>query len=365
MDERLGSLLLLNGAQCLDARTIMDLQENGLSPEAFLEGGEKLWKERKLSPGGIRFLSEGISRKWHLQEYERCLSREISLLSFEDPDYPGGLWDLPDPPVVLYCRGLFPPPCGLVGVVGTRRCSSYAWDVAGSLGRALARISLGVVSGGALGIDGAAHGGCLEEGGYSAAVFGTGVDQIFPMEHEDLFENLLRGGGALLSEYPLGTAGKAWRFPRRNRIIAGLAEKIVVVEAPQKSGAIITARLGGEIGREIWAVPGRINEKVCAGSNALLAEGGYPLVSVPDFIDLLGSPGEQKLLFSEDVCEKTPVSPPGEKILAFLRLEGDRTVDNIAQEVTMSAASVTGELALLEALGYIRQTGPGRWGAAL
>jgi DNA processing protein len=139
----------------------------------------------------------------------------------------------------------------------------------------------------------------------------------------------------------------------------------VVVEAPGRSGAIITARLGGEIGREIWAVPGRIDEKVCAGSNALLAEGSYPLVSIPDFTELLAPRREQKLLFSEEFQEDSLLSPEGEKILSYLRREGDRTVDNIAQGVTMSAASITGELALLESLGKVRSSGPGRWRAVL
>jgi DNA processing protein len=188
---------------------------------------------------------------------------------------------------------------------------------------------------------------------------------VFPLEHKDLFNNLVEKGGALLSEYPMGTMGKAWRFPRRNRIIAGLSQKIVVVEAPARSGAIITARLGGEIGREIWAVPGRIDEKVCAGSNALLAEGGFPLVSISDFVELLAPSREQKLLFSEESQENPLLSLEGEKILSYLRREGNRTVDNIAQGVTMSAASVTGELALLESLGMVRSSGPGRWRAAL
>ncbi len=365
MDERLGSLLLFNATQCMDARTLKDFLEEGLPPEELLGGGEKLWKERGLAPRAIGFLQEALIRKWHLREYETCLSLGVSLVSWDDPGYPPGLWDLPDPPVLLYCRGTFPPPekfSGLVGVVGTRRCSPYAWGVAASLGRALAENSWGVVSGGALGIDGAAHGGCLEGEGYTLAVFGTGVDQVFPAEHEELFYNILKARGALISEYPLGTPGRAWRFPRRNRIIAGLGEKIVVVEAPRKSGAIITARLGGEMGREIWVVPGRIDEGICAGSNGLLAEGGYPLVSVADFVEILNPSGEQKLLFSE---EGGFLSPEGEKILAFLRLRGDQTVDNIAQGVTMSAASVTGELALLESLDKVRSSGPGRWRAAL
>ena len=365
MDERLRTLLFLNGTQCLNARTLRELSERGLSPEEFLAGGEILWKEENLTPGGIRFLREGVLRQWNLREYEACLGQGISLLSCENPEYPEGLWDLPDPPVLLYCRGTFPSSSDLVGVVGTRRCSGYAWGVAHALGRVLAKRSLGVLSGGALGIDGAAHGGCLEEEGYTAAVFGTGVDMAFPLEHEKLFGNILEKGGALLSEYPLGTPGKAWRFPRRNRIIAGLAERIVVVEAPRRSGAIITARLAGEIGREIWIVPGRIDEGVCAGSNALLAEGAYPLVSVEDFADLLAPLAEQKLLFAEESSSVNTLSLEGESILAFLRLQGERTVDNIAQEVTMSAASVTGELALLEALGKVRQVGPGRWGALL
>ena len=368
MDERLASLLLLNAVQSLDARYIQELQEDGLSPEEFLGGGESLWKERKISPRAIAFLRECLDFQWPFMEYENCSALGVFHITFEDPAYPLGLWDLPDPPILLYCRGTFPPPREtgeLIGVVGTRRCTVYGREVAASLGRALGESLCGVVSGGALGVDGAAHGGCLEAGGYSVAVLGTGVDEVFPLEHQDLFVNLLEKGGALLSEYPLATRGKAWRFPRRNRIIAGISQRIVVVEAPARSGAIITARLGGEIGREIWAVPGRIDEKVCAGSNALLAEGSYPLVSISDFTELLAPGREQKLLFSQEFQEDSLLSPEGEKILSYLRREGDRTVDNIAQGVTMSAASITGELALLESLGRVCSSGPGRWRAVL
>ena len=131
------------------------------------------------------------------------------------------------------------------------------------------------MSGGALGIDGAAHGGCLESGGETAVILAHGHNRIYPRQHKDLFSKIV-GSGALITEYGLGVDAKPWHFPKRNRIIAGLADVIVVVEAPVRSGAIVTAQLVLDLGKEIWAVPGRIDEKVCKGSNKLF-DGANPL----------------------------------------------------------------------------------------
>jgi DNA processing protein len=178
-----------------------------------------------------------------------------------------------------------------------------------------------------------------------------------------------------VSEYPLGTPGRGWLFPRRNRIIAALSSHLVVVEAPERSGAIITARLAGEMGRELWAVPGRIDEKVCRGSNALLADGAFPLVQVEQFVDLLrprsssseegqlsffgaedGMPEEEDGVFSTLSADET-------RLLRLLRERGDRTIDNMAAEGTMSPARISAALAVLCARGLVYESGPGRWRA--
>ncbi len=218
----------------------------------------------------------------------------------------------------------------------------------------------------ALGIDAAAHEGCLSAEGKTLAVLGTGVNVAYPRNHEGLFERIASSGGALLSEYPLDTPPRPWRFPERNRIVAALAERTVIVEAPLKSGAMITARLALEMGREVWAVPGRINETGCEGSNRLLYDGAQALVSIPDFIALAF---ESQLslfpLFERGEGENSSSLDEKEsRILAVLKKYGEKTVDNLAVEGKMSPADVFSCLATLSAGGLIFPSGPGRWSAA-
>ncbi|WP_300525550.1 DNA-processing protein DprA [Aminiphilus sp.] len=375
MDDRIKALLLLN-AVFAPSRVWDLLRERGLPPEALWERGcDTLHREVGLSENASEGLEKLLRRGWVEKEKFRCDDEGLRLVLCDDPDYPKGLEDLEERPLLLYVRGRFPLSEPFVAVVGTRRCTSYGRAVASALGSELARRGCVVVSGGALGIDGAAHGGTLEGGGSTVAVFGTGVDRIFPSEHEDLFRNIVATGGALMSEYPLGTPGRGWLFPRRNRIIAALSSHLVVVEAPERSGAIITARLAGEMGRELWAVPGRIDEKVCRGSNALLADGAFPLVQVAQFVDLLrprlssSEEGQLSLFGAEDGMPEeedgvfSTLSADETRLLRLLRERGDRTIDNMAAEGTMSPARISAALAVLCARGLVYESGPGRWRA--
>jgi len=221
----------------------------------------------------------------------------------------------------------------------------------------MAESRVAVLSGGALGIDGAAHAGALEAGGVTVAVLGTGVDLVYPVEHEGLFSRII-DQGTLLSEFPLSTPARAWRFPRRNRLIAALAGRLVVVEAPVKSGAIVTARIAMEIGREIWSVPGRIDERGCKGSNSLIWDGAHPLV---DMDDLFRVPGPSQGEFFKEETAKENSSP----LLEALRVFGDQPVDILATQVRMGAADILVELSRMEAFGLVRRSLSGRWSAVL
>jgi DNA processing protein len=378
MDDRIKALLLLN-AVFAPSRVWDLLRERGLPPEALWKRGcDTLHRELGLSEKTSEELGKLLRRGWVEKEKARCDDEGLRLVLCDDPDYPKGLEDLEERPLLLYVRGRFPRSGPFVAVVGTRRCTSYGRAVASALANELARRGCVVVSGGALGIDGAAHGGALEGGGSTVAVLGTGVDRIFPSEHEDLFRNVVAKGGALVSEYPLGTPGRAWLFPRRNRIIAALSSHLVVVEAPERSGAIITARLAGEMGRELWVVPGRIDEKVCRGSNALLADGAFPLIQVEQFVELLCPRPPSSSASDEGQLSLFGSAPerPGEedepfsvlstdeiRLLRLLRERGDRTIDNMAAEGTMSPARISAALAVLCARGLVYESGPGRWRA--
>lgn len=203
-------------------------------------------------------------------------------LSPGDAGYPGGLLDLEEPPPI-WVDGSFRTDPG-VAVVGTRRCTRYGVGLADSFGAMLARVGWTVVSGLARGIDAAAHRGCLAASGHGVAVLGSGVDVCYPAENRPIYEALVGGGGAVVSEYAPGTPPDRWRFPARNRIIAAMSAAVVVVEAHAKGGALITARLAAEIGRPVFVVPGDVDRPASEGCNRLIKDGAHPVLGAPDLL---------------------------------------------------------------------------------
>ncbi len=343
----------LNGSEGMSADALRGL-DTSLSPDeiaASLLAGEKITRRRADT------LKALLRENWAGREIERAESAGAALVSWYDAAYPARLRETDEPPLILYVKGKLPDFEEACSVVGTRRCTPYGFKVAELLGAALASSGHTVVSGGARGIDGAAHGGALSSGGKTVVVLGTGVDVVWPPDHDRLFENVLGAGGAIVSEYPVGTAGRAWRFPRRNRIIAALPRRLVVVESPMKGGAMITARKAMEAGTEVWAVPGRIDEKVCEGSNRLILDGASPLVNIADFIEHIGGLGQLELF------SPLPVSAEGKKVLDCLRARGDLTIDQIAARTGLSAADLSTLTAELQAGALIYPTGGGRWRA--
>ena len=208
----------------------------------------------------------------------RRLGGDILLL--DDGVYPSALREIYDPPMVLYVKGAWSEcldrPC--IGVVGSRRCSTYGQNAAIMLARDLAKQGVTVISGFARGIDAAAHRGVLEAGGRTVAVLGTGIDEVYPRDHKKLATEILDSGGALVSQFPLGTPPVSENFPYRNRIISGLSLGVVVVEAAENSGSLITARLAMEQNREVFAVPGNITSRNSFGTNYLIKGAGAKLV---------------------------------------------------------------------------------------
>ena len=215
----------------------------------------------------------------------QCKEQGIQIITYQDAEYPQRLRNIDDPPLVLYYKGNLPDfdAHPVIGVVGTRKATATGKSSARELSRELAACGALVVSGGAAGIDTEAHKGVLDEEAPTVAVLGCGVDVVFPAANRRLFEQIAEKG-CLISEYPPGTQARAWHFPERNRIISGLSHGILVVEAPEKSGALITARRAMEQGRDVFAVPGSVNSPICAGSNALLREGAAPVLSGWDML---------------------------------------------------------------------------------
>src|SRR6266849_4378328 len=224
-----------------------------------------------------------VSRELHERaetEIERVRKLGGDILVLDDGVYPTLLRETYDPPVVLYVKGAWSEclerPC--VAIVGSRRCSTYGQNAALMLSRELAQRGVTIVSGLARGIDAAAHRGALEAGGRTVAVMGTGLDQVYPRDHKKLVDEILNRGGAMVTQFPLTTPPISENFPYRNRVISGLSLGVVVVEAAENSGSLITARLAMEQNREVFAVPGNITSRNSFGTNYLIKGAGAKLV---------------------------------------------------------------------------------------
>lgn len=207
------------------------------------------------------------------------------LIAPDASGYPIGMHDLEDPPPLWVIGEVGAAPG--IAVVGTRRCTRYGVDLAESFGAVIARAGWSTVSGLARGIDTAAHRGCLRVSGHAVAVLGSGVDHCYPKENKAIYDQIVATCGVVVSEYAPGTPPDRWRFPARNRIIAALSAAVVVVEAAVTGGALITARVGAEIGRPVFVVPGDVDREMSEGCNRLIKDGAHPVLGAADLIDEL------------------------------------------------------------------------------
>jgi DNA processing protein len=266
----------------------------------------------------------------------------------DDEDYPPMLHGLGDAPLGLFVRGrLVRGP--VAAIVGSRSATPYGRQVARLLGEELARAGVVVASGMARGVDAAAHEGTIASGGDTWAVWGTGPDRVYPPEHAGLAEEIARSG-AILTEYPPGTPPRRHHFPERNRILAGLAQVVVVVEAAARSGALITARLALEEGREVLAVPGNIFSELSVGPNTLLRVGARPLLTPRDLFDAIG-------------VEPAAAAnrPAASRLLSVFEAGEALTADEFTHRAGVDAAVALSELLKLELDGEITQSPDGRY----
>ncbi len=254
--------------------------------------------------------------------------------------YPSALGGLPDAPPWLFVRGTLPGESA-VAVVGSRKASAYGLGMAEAIGRVLANAGWPVVSGLAAGIDAAAHRGCLDAGGVAVAVLGSGIDHWYPAANRRLGERILGSRGGVVSEFGPGIVPEPWRFPARNRIISGLSGAVVVVEAAEKSGALVTARLALEQGREVFAVPGDVDRPTSAGTNRLIRDGAVPVVAVDELVEDL------ELVLGPAPRRAAP--PPGSTLVGAV----PRTVSEIVAETGLSLGAVLSELARLQLAGSV------------
>ena len=306
-------------------------------------------------------------------ELAKVSSAQVKVTTLADDDYPELLKNIYDPPPVLYYRGeLLKPSERSIAIVGTRRATRYGLETAAKLAGELAALGIVVVSGLAQGIDTAAHQAVVAAGGRTIAVFGTGVDVVFPADNKGLAQQI-ETSGALVSEFPLGERGDRSNFPRRNRIISGLSLGVIVVEGDYQSGAMITAKEALEQGREVFAVPGQIGHDQARGPHWLIKQGAKLVEDVQDVLDELnisagggsafGGQPQTSNLKTNNKTQKTitkpdNLSPEEERIYSVLSLE-PKHIDAIAVEVGMAAPQAASVLMMLEIKKCVRQL-PGK-----
>ena len=304
-------------------------------------------------------------------EQVRSLGGDVLLL--DDGSYPHLLREIPDPPITLYVMGnwkeCFEEPC--VGMVGSRRCSTYGANAASMLAADLARQGITVVSGLARGIDTAAHRGALEASGRTVAVLGTGLDSFYPKENKTLVEEILQSGGAVVTQFPLETPPLKENFPYRNRVISGLSLGVLVVEASERSGSLITARLAMEQNREVFAVPGNITSKNSYGTNYLIKAGAKLVQQWQDIVTELPSEIAREILPPTiDAARETPVQPklpPADlsdderTIWALLAADAVVHIDTLVEATEMPVGTLLSLLLGLEMRELIREVSPKRF----
>lgn len=364
----------------LGCTRIAALLERGGSAKGVYKAGEAIWKG--IVTDKHFACIEEAKKAWDVQgNYERMGKQGIGFVLRGDQEYPEKLEQIPDPPYALFYKGELPKQdLFSVAVIGARACSEYGRFVATRLGEELGRAGIQVISGMARGIDGISQEAALQAGGKSYGVLGSGVDVCYPKENKKIYDRLLKQGG-ILSEYVPGTMARAQNFPLRNRIVSGLCDVLVVVEAREKSGTLITVDMALEQGREVYVVPGRITDRLSDGCNRLLRQGAAILLSPAELVQEIkqmqgsaGASAEVARAEGENVCgtkavekEKAPSGLPKLQHRIYELLDyTPKSLDAITAQLGKSyndCNSMQLNMVLMEMCvqGLVRQNSPGHF----
>ncbi|WP_028307344.1 DNA-processing protein DprA [Desulfitibacter alkalitolerans] len=308
--------------------------------------------------GGYAKVSEEFSKtrdKLNLKEYhEFVLSKGIEYITIDDDRYPSLLKQIHDPPFILFYKGLLKGHALNIAIVGSRNCSNYGKEVTKYLAIKLAQKGINVISGMARGIDSHAHLGALSTGGYTTAVLGSGLDVIYPPENKGMFNKIIQNG-LVISEYPPGVGPEAANFPARNRLISGLSQGVIVVEAAAKSGSLITVDFALEQGRDVFAVPGNITSKNSRGTNNLLKQGAKIITDIDsvleEYIGCWNTESESSL---HNHGHKIPLSKEEELVLNLIN-DNPVEIEFLCAKTGLKPDELNSLLTLLEVKGLINQ----------
>ncbi|MBR3604062.1 MAG: DNA-processing protein DprA [Elusimicrobiaceae bacterium] len=328
----------------------------GSAQEILKQDAHSLAEQAQMNPStAAHFLKEAFSINPE-EELEKTEKYGGRILVPEDEEYPQSLRDCKEAPIALYVLGDLPTHKAYIGMVGTRKITAYGRRVANTLSTDLTQAGAVVVSGLARGIDSECHAAAVRLQKPTIAVIGTGIGRCYPAENRDLARAILQHGGALVSELPFNKPPHAFHFPRRNRIIAALSELLVVVEGEVKSGALITAKLALEMGKDVLAVPGPIDSPQSAGPNNLIKDGAGVVTSVKDIIDYIPSPQLFDLQLLQQSQQAQPVDdalpPEQQKIMHFIST-AEVSTDQIVEATGLSVQEAAGALFELEVKGLL------------
>ncbi|MDO4481412.1 MAG: DNA-processing protein DprA [Bacillota bacterium] len=305
-------------------------------------GGARELYDSNAVPGWKRNIGIYIKIKENLDK------NRIEICCIKDAEYPAKLREIYDPPYILYYKGRLPDNSSrMSAVVGSRKATSYGRKMAFEIGKILGEHGVTVVSGMALGADSSAHRGCLEGKGITAAVLGSGADVCTPASNYRLMEEIIDCEGCVLSEFIPGTPGYPYNYPKRNRIISGMSENVIVIEADEKSGTSVTAGMALEQGRDVFALPGNINSVMSRGTNRLIKEGAVPIISVESILEEMNIPVRNNKKSAEKLSREE------NRILRYIQNSGTADMDGLCMEFGKNSYEIAGIVTVLEIKGYI------------
>jgi len=368
MRRDLADWIALNMVRGIGPRTANQLLKRFGSPAQIFVASRLSLETAGLSPETIRELHDSEILAKAGAEIERLEELGVDVVTIEDEHYPSLLREIHDPPIALYLRGNLQrassQPC--LAVVGSRRASTYGINAAISLSRDLAEHGFTIISGMARGIDAAAHRGALEGGGMTIAVVGTGLESTYPREHKNLEDEII-ASGAVISEFPLGTPPLPQNFPYRNRVLSGLSLGVLIVEAAEHSGSLITARLAAEQGREVFAVPGNITSQTSFGPNYLIKDGAKLVQHWRDVVEEMPRAIREGILGAKQTAvtdiqpafDEVQLSAGEQKVLELLTAHAPSHIDQLMISSQLNASDLMLALLGLEMKDRIRQL-PGK-----
>ncbi len=357
MEER-DYLIALSVAGLHYSKLLSDLKDFFGSFENVFSASEELL-EKVIGNGPYRnkIIKEAINDTEELQRRIEEINEQYTIITLLDDHYPENLQEIYDPPWVLYTKGKPLNSHPMIGMVGARKASTYGKWAADYFARELAKREVGIVSGLAYGIDASGHQGCLDAGGYSIGVLGCGIDKTYPSSNRKLYQELERKG-TIISEYAPGVEPQKHFFPARNRIISGLSAGVFVIEARERSGALITAEFAMEQGREVYALPGNINSQLSIGTNKLLRDGARLVLEIDDVIGPIESILPVKN-YNSEAYEVNIALSSNEKSVMNLVAEEPMPIETLLHRSDLTISELNGILTILELKGLVQQL-PGK-----